>query len=174
MDIDIYNEDEGISREEKELLGEISGGKAGSARVCGTLSRIIHEEEPANTPEIMESAPDTQADEDKDLRIAELTEKLRAAEEERASRERELLCRSLLIDAELPDELAPVIMAYGENMEETVELIRRTVRERAEAEISARCRTEPPLSGKKVPLTKDELIKTPVAELQRLRDFGQI
>lgn len=174
MDIEIYNEDGGISGGDRELLTELSGKGAGAVRESGTTAGITCEEELTDMPEIAETAADTRSNEDKDSRIAELTEKLRAADEERVYRERELLCRSLLNDAELPDELAPVIMAYGEKMEETVELIRRTVREKAEAEISARCRTEAPLSGKKVPLTKEELIKTPVAELQRLRDFGQI
>lgn len=174
MDIEIYNEDEGISGVDRELLTELSGKGSGTVREFGTTSGITREEELMDIPEIVETVADTRPNEDKDSRIAELTEKLRAADEERVRREQELLCRSLLNDAELPDELAPVIMAYGEKMEETVELIRRTVREKAEAEISARCRTGAPLSGKKVPLTKEELIKTPVAELQRLRDFGQI
>lgn len=104
-------------------------------------------------------------------RISELTERLRAAEEERAARERELTCLSLLSEAGFPAELSPAVTAT-DDMARTVELIRGAVQSQVETELSRRCRTTPPLSGGKAVLTKDELKRIPVAELQRLRDIG--
>lgn len=103
--------------------------------------------------------------------IEELGERLRAAEAERAARERELLCLSLLSEAGLPAELAAAVTA-SEDMAHTVELIRDTVQSRVESELSLRCRTSPPPAAGRPVLTRDELKRMPVAELQRLRDTG--
>lgn len=103
--------------------------------------------------------------------IEELGERLRAAEAERAARERELLCLSLLSEAGLPAELSAAVTA-SENMAHTVELIRDTVQSRVESELSLRCRTSPPPAAGRPVLTRDELKRMPVAELQRLRDTG--
>lgn len=104
-------------------------------------------------------------------RITELEEKLREAEESRERRERELLCLGLLEDAGLSCELAPAVMA-SEDMEGTVEVIRCAVAKTVEAEILRRCRGDAPLNGCRAPLTREELIRTPVAELQRIRNMG--
>lgn len=103
--------------------------------------------------------------------IEELGERLRAAEAERAARERELLCLSLLSEAGLPAELAAAVTA-SEDMAHMVELIRDTVQSRVESELSLRCRTSPPPAAGRPVLTRDELKRMPVAELQRLRDTG--
>lgn len=78
---------------------------------------------------------------------------------------------SLLSEAGLPAELSPAVTAT-DDMARTVELIRGAVQSQVETELSRRCRTAPPLSGGKAVLTKDELKRIPVAELQRLRDIG--
>ncbi len=103
--------------------------------------------------------------------IGELEEKLRVAEEERAIREKELSCLGILSDAGLPAELLPTVI-LSEDMAGTVELIRRTVQSLVDSEVSKRCRTVAPLAGSRAPLTKEELMRLPVAELQRMRDSG--
>jgi len=104
-------------------------------------------------------------------KIGELEEKLRLAQAERAERERELECLGLLGDAGLPTELKDAVMASAD-MAGTVELIGQAVAKCVEAEVSKRCRTDAPSTGSHAPLTKDELMRMPVAELQRLRDSG--
>ncbi len=104
-------------------------------------------------------------------KIEELEEKLRLAEEERALRERELMCLGLLGDAGLPSDLKDAVMASSD-MVGTVELISETVAKCVEAEVSKRCRSDAPSTGSRAPLTKGELMRMPVAELQRLRDSG--
>ena len=104
-------------------------------------------------------------------RIGELEEMLRAAEQERSRRERELQGLSLLGDAGLPAELLGTVI-LAEDMASVVELIRRTVQTMVESEVSKRCRTDAPVAGNTAPLTKEELIRMPVAELQRMRDYG--
>lgn len=103
--------------------------------------------------------------------IEELEEKLRAAEKDRAAKEKELLCISLLGEAGLPAELSDAVLLSAD-MEKTVGLIADTVRILVEAEVSKRCRTVAPHSGTRAPMTKEEIARMPVAELQRLRDGG--
>lgn len=103
--------------------------------------------------------------------IGELEDRLRAAEEEKRKRERELECLSLLGTAGLPSELMSAVI-LSEDMAETVELIGSTVRGLVDAEVSKRCRSEAPLAGSRASLTKEELMRMSVAELQRMRDSG--
>ncbi len=103
--------------------------------------------------------------------VIELRAQLRQVETEREARERELLCLNLLGEAGLPLDIAPTVMA-AEDMETAVEVIRRTVAECVKAELTKRCRGDAPLTGGKATLTKEELMRLPVAELQRIRDMG--
>ena len=100
-------------------------------------------------------------------RIAELEEKLQAAEAEMARRQREFSCRSLLSEAGLPGELAPAVMT-SEDMAHTVELIRGAVKNAVAEEMRLRCRSGAPEKGKGVSITREELLRLPVAELQSL------
>lgn len=103
--------------------------------------------------------------------IGELEEKLRRAENEKTARERELRCLSLLGEAGLPSELMSAVI-LSEDMGGTVETIRRTVQSLVDAEVSKRCRSDTPETGTRAPISKEELMRMPVAELQRLRDSG--
>lgn len=123
----------------------------------------------ADAPDVAEAEVDTEAD--YLARIGELEEKLRLAEEQHAERERELECMALLGAAGLPAELKDAVMVSAD-MHGTVDLIMRTVAQRVDAEVSRRCRTDAPLTGSRAPLTRDELLRMPIAELQRLRDSG--
>lgn len=105
--------------------------------------------------------------------VVELRARLKQAEEERAARERELLCLNLLGEAGLPADIAPTVMA-ADDMAAAVEAIRRTVAECVKAELVSRCRGDAPLAGGKAPLTKEELIRLPVAEIQRIRNMGMM
>ena len=78
---------------------------------------------------------------------------------------------ALLGAAGLPHELKDAVMVSAD-MEGTVELIMRAVAQRVDAEVSRRCRADAPLTGSRAPLTRDELLRMPIAELQRLRDSG--
>ncbi len=155
---------------ETELLREPAEAESADTEHDADCTEIEHEADNADTGHD-ESAPEKKSADEYIRQIEELGERLRAAEEERAARERELLCLSLLSEAGLPAELAAAVTA-SEDMAHTVELIRDTVQSRVESELSLRCRTSPPLAAGRPVLTRDELKRIPVAELQRLRDTG--
>lgn len=153
-------EDETIGKDDETLLTELAADPGennafSSDEACGERSD--------------EDIPDPTAEYKN--RIAELENMLADAEKERKRRERELLCLGLLGDAGLPCELAPAVMA-SDDMAGTVELIRGAVSGMVEAEILRRCRSYAPLTGSRAPLTKEELIRMPVAELQRIKNMG--
>jgi len=136
------------------------------AKAIGEVERL-EEAEPIAEVAKAEDAEDAAAV------IEGLREKLRALEEEREARERELSCLELLGRAGLPTELADAVKA-SPDMEATVELIRSAVQRLVDAEVSERCRSAAPPTGMKATLTREELIRMPVAELQRIRDCGYI
>ena len=127
------------------------------------LLRDIGEDETA------EAEADTEVD--YLARIGELEEKLRIAETKRAERERELECFALLNTAGLPSELKDVVMASSD-MKKTVDIIGHVIAARVDTEVSQRCRMDAPATGTRAPLTRNELLNMPIAELQRLRDSG--
>lgn len=99
--------------------------------------------------------------------IEELRQRLTEAEEDRVRRERELECMGILDAAGLPSGLLSVVQA-ADDMSGAAELIRQTVQELVESEVSRRCRGSAPVTGRRAPLTREELMRMPVAELQRL------
>lgn len=99
-------------------------------------------------------------------RIGELEARLRAADEAMALRERELDCVRLLSDAGLPAGLSSVVMA-SPDMESVVRLLSDTVNTAVTAEIVARCRGEAPVVGSGAPISREELLRLPLAELQK-------
>ena len=99
-------------------------------------------------------------------RIGELEERLRAADEAMALRERELECVRMLSDAGLPAGLSSVVMASSD-MESVVRTLSETVASAVTAEIVQRCRGEAPVVGSGAPISREELLRLPLAELQK-------
>ena len=132
---------------------------------------FLCEEDEELSEEIGEDVPedDVPWDDDGDnlRRIAELEDRLRAAEDEMARRQRELECMTLLAEAGLPSELTAAVMA-SEDMAQTVDVIRGAVRYAVAEEMRLRCVSSPPEKGKGTGITRDELLRLSVAELQRI------
>lgn len=104
--------------------------------------------------------------------INALREKLSVAIEEKERREHELDCITELRNAGLPENLSGFVMKAGEDAAEVVSTIRFIIDEAVERELRDRCRTEPPKEGARGSMTKEEFLRMPVSEIQRLRNMG--
>ena len=164
----------GLGASEVSDVPETEADPAESAEESAEASVAVEDEEEFDADEFDEDESDEDESETKAALakcmglVGDLQNRLRAAEEEMALRQRELDCMNLLSVAGLPSELASAVMA-ADDMAAMVELIGRVVKEAVTAEMRQRCVMEPPARGGDAPLTKEELLRLPVAELQRIR-----
>ena len=134
-----------------------------------TVQPVTVEEDAFADADGTDDAPVEESDaaEESLRRIEELEARLQAAEAAMAKKERELSCMNLLSAARLPSELAGAVMA-SEDMAQTVELISGAVRSAVAEEMKLRCRSDAPEKGRGIGITREELLRLPVAELQSL------
>lgn len=101
-----------------------------------------------------------------------LQEKLDYAIAERERRERELECISQLRCAGLPEGLSEFVMKAGDDAAEVVRTIGTIIDDAVERRLRDRCRTDPPKDGAHSAITREEFLRMPVSEIQRLRNMG--
>ncbi len=139
---------------------------------CGTAE--VTEDEAAAAAEDSDAVMDERpmSAEDYIAEIQLLREQLDCAIAEREQRERELECITALRDAGLPEILSGFVMKAGDDAAEVVNTIRSVVDDTVERKLRDRCRTFPPKEGGRGAMTKEEFLRMPVSEIQRLRNMG--